>query len=108
MFSLTNTVTSWTVALPSSIQRVSGLHTWETRRRELKLTVQNYLHSVSKYTTREARLPRNIFPFKAYCLSTEIALDLSKSRINPLNTKRRLLYLKTQFVPRSKHFSSQL
>ena len=28
--------------------------------------------------------------------------------INPLNTKRRLLYLKTQFVPRSKHFSSQL
>ena len=24
--------------------------------------------------------------------------------INPLNTKRRLLYLKTQFVPCSKHF----
>ena len=28
--------------------------------------------------------------------------------LNPLNTKRRLLYLKTQFVPRSKHFSSRL
>ena len=28
--------------------------------------------------------------------------------VNPLNTKRRLLYLKTQFVPRSKHFSSRL
>ena len=28
--------------------------------------------------------------------------------INPLNTKRRLLYLNTQFVPRSKHFSSRL
>ena len=28
--------------------------------------------------------------------------------INPLNTERRLLYLKTQFVPRSKHFSSLL
>ena len=27
---------------------------------------------------------------------------------NPLNTKRGLLYLKTQFVPRSKHFSSRL
>ena len=27
---------------------------------------------------------------------------------NPLNTKHRLLYLKTQFVPRSTHFSSQL
>ena len=28
--------------------------------------------------------------------------------INPLNTKRRLLYLKTHFVPHSKHFSSRL
>jgi hypothetical protein len=28
--------------------------------------------------------------------------------INPLQTKRRLLYLKTQFVPRSKHFSSRI
>ena len=28
--------------------------------------------------------------------------------INPLNTKRRLLHLKTQFVLRSKHFSSRL
>ena len=28
--------------------------------------------------------------------------------INFLNTKRRLLYLKTQFVPSSKHFSSRL
>jgi hypothetical protein len=28
--------------------------------------------------------------------------------INPLNTKCRLLYLKTQFIPRSKHFSSWL
>ena len=27
---------------------------------------------------------------------------------NPLNTKRHLLYLKTQFVARSKHFSSRL
>ena len=29
-------------------------------------------------------------------------------QFNPLNTKRRLLYLKTHFVPRSKHFSSPL
>ena len=28
--------------------------------------------------------------------------------INPLNTERRLFYLKTQFIPRSKHFSSRL
>ena len=30
------------------------------------------------------------------------------ARFNPLNTKRRPLYLKTQFIPRSKHFSSRL
>ena len=28
--------------------------------------------------------------------------------ISPLKTKRRLLYLKTEFLPRSKHFSSRL
>ena len=28
--------------------------------------------------------------------------------LNPLKTKHRLLYLKTQSVPRSKHFSSRL
>ena len=28
--------------------------------------------------------------------------------VNPSQTKRRRLYLKTQFVPRSKHFSSGL
>ena len=30
------------------------------------------------------------------------------SYINPLNTKRRPLYLKAQSVPRCKHFSSRL
>jgi hypothetical protein len=28
--------------------------------------------------------------------------------VNPLKTKRKLFHLKTQFVPRSKHFSSRL
>jgi hypothetical protein len=32
----------------------------------------------------------------------------SKGLINLLKTKRRLLYLKTQFVPRCKHFSTRL
>jgi len=31
-----------------------------------------------------------------------------KMDINPLKTKRRLLYLKTRSVPRCKHFSSRL
>ena len=30
------------------------------------------------------------------------------NKFNLLKTKRRLLYLKTHFVPRSKHFSSRL
>ena len=29
-------------------------------------------------------------------------------QFNPLKTKRRLLYLKTQFVPRTKRFPSRL
>jgi len=31
-----------------------------------------------------------------------------KETFNPLKKKRRLLYLKTQSVPRCKHFSSRL
>jgi hypothetical protein len=37
------------------------------------------------------------------CVLTEMYVFL-----NPLKTKRKLLYLKTQSVPRSKHFSSRL
>jgi len=32
----------------------------------------------------------------------------TKGYVNPLKTKRRLLYLKTQFVPRSEHFISDM
>jgi hypothetical protein len=35
-------------------------------------------------------------------------LHVGRIRVNPLKTKRRLVYLKTQFVPRCKHFSSRL
>ena len=34
--------------------------------------------------------------------------DYAFMQINPLKTKCRLFYLKAQFVPRSKHFSSRL
>jgi len=40
---------------------------------------------------------------------TELHYDSWKKYIiQPLKTKRRLLYLKTQSVPRFKHFSSRL
>ena len=43
----------------------------------------------------------------AFIIRTKCTFLIS-TNINPLKTKRRLLYLKTQFVPRSKHFSSRL
>ena len=43
----------------------------------------------------------------SYSFHRRYMTSAADSLINPLNTKRRLLYLKTQFVPRSKHFSSR-
>jgi hypothetical protein len=45
--------------------------------------------------------------FRKYKMANVVVRDAAQ-HFNPLNTKRRLLYLKTQFVPRSKHFSSGL
>ena len=47
------------------------------------------------------------------CVSLESEMSVKilfqePADINPLNTKRRPLYLKIQFVPRSKHFPSRL
>jgi len=60
-------------------------------------------------------LRRLVHPFMALTLSVWMmcrlrpyVLQENKRHINPLQTKRRPLYLKTQSVPRCKHFSSQL
>ena len=37
-----------------------------------------------------------------------LSIEVSLFKINPLKPKHRLLYLKTQSVPRCKHFSSRL
>jgi len=47
------------------------------------------------------------FLYQAWFLS-EAQLNLNKAFINPLKTKLRPLYLKTQSVTHSKHFSSRL
>ena len=47
-----------------------------------------------------------IHVFVQLLLECEVMKCAREGSINPLNTKRRLLYLKTQFVPRSKHFIS--
>ena len=40
--------------------------------------------------------------------TTKRMKEVWQRNMNPLETKCRLFYLNTQFVPRSKHFSSQL
>ena len=83
----------------------------ELRRGSARLTFQlgpivEYKLQLLWYTEKKNVVQTNI---KALCLEYCI---LGQTRIvcifNPLKTKRRLLYLKTQFVPRSKHFSSRL
>jgi len=49
----------------------------------------------------------NMFP-RHWIRGGESTAWTARSRFNLLKTKRRLVYLKTQFVPRSKHFSSRL
>ena len=46
-------------------------------------------------------------PFRLYVGHMETII-VCPEILNPLKTKRRQLYLKTQFVPRSKHFPSRL
>ena len=46
-----------------------------------------------------------IFLLACKALKCRITTELRRY-FNPLKTKRRLLYLKTKFVPRSKHFIS--
>ena len=60
--------------------------------------------TVNIYQSTRHLIPKNFNLHQHRCEKLE-------SRIlcfNPLKTKRRLLYLKTQFVPRSKHFPSRL
>ena len=46
--------------------------------------------------------------FSSFCLSPFRICMYCENYLNPLKTKCRLFYLKTQFVPRSKHSSSRL
>ena len=51
----------------------------------------------------------DLFTFNSTCLPLSInKTPIQILEFKPLNTKRRPLYLKAQFVPRSKHFSSRL
>ena len=58
-----------------------------------------FRRNVGIYETTRRRIPESL---------SLHALLLFKKCIKHLKTKRRLLYLKTQSVPRCKHFSSRL
>ena len=67
---------------------------------KIRFIIENMIHDVlNSYMFRyRTTIIRGFLRTKEYKVQ----------HINPLRTKRRLLYLKTQFVPRSKHFSSRL
>ena len=71
---------------------------------------KNSVHCAELRTVKAAgRLIEDRFETRApWVFNSIICLVTWRSLFNPLNTKRRLLYLKTQFVPRSKHFLSRL
>ena len=54
------------------------------------------------------KMKNNCYPLNVIEASSVFSYFHDQSLFNPLNTKRRLFYLKIQFVPRSKHFSSRL
>ena len=62
--------------------------------------------SRKEYSKIDRHFPLPALPLAIIPLTTN--WSYYKKSLNPLITKRRLLYLKTQFVPRSKHFSSRL
>ena len=85
------------------------LHNWQKFKLFIaSCLIDNYLNYEFKFMTLDVDI-------KARCVgSCQISQGFLSHLcqvticINPLNTKRRLLYLKIQSVPRSKHFSSRL
>jgi hypothetical protein len=108
------------------------LNEWSTRRKDLYLTTQNTHNRLSCSRTgfepaiAACKRPHSpaldsaatgladlkLIPlFSTWCrklIRGSLNLFPLFSWINPLQTKLRLLYLKTQSVPRCKHFSSRL
>ena len=71
------------------------------------LVLSQDIKGAISHAVRLDHIPRIHSLFKYRVLYSNSA-GQTVSMINPLNTKRRQLYLKTQFVLRSKHFLSCL
>ena len=74
-------------------------------------TEANYVESTKEvsesYTSDFKEIKHSVHQGSVLC-PILFLLYVKDLPFNPLNRKRRLLYLKTQFIPRSKHFSSRL
>jgi len=81
----------------TSCHFVNGLHNWQF--------FKNFSGN-SNFQTHKSYITvlTQTFP----CRTPTVTDVLLKFDINPLQTKRRPLYLETQSVPRCKHFSSRL
>ena len=70
--------------------------------------MKNEKHFYFKNNKFEIYCPARVLQFAKMCNFQGCILQVFTAVLfNPLETKRRVLYLKTQFVPRSKHFSSR-
>jgi len=65
------------------------------------MIISESVSSCEKIYSRAAQIYKLLKPYRRKQVRQEM-------HINPLKTKRRLLYLKTQSIPCSKHFSSRL
>ena len=63
-----------------------------------------------RYKTLQGTYLKNVYTYKLHLFAVLLKKVVTKLKniINTLKIKRRLLYLKTQFLPHSKHFSSRL
>jgi hypothetical protein len=64
--------------------------------------------TANEFTLFRRKFVQKYFYSVLYTAATLVKIQKLRLQFNPLKTKRRPLYLKTQFVPRSKQLSSRL
>ena len=104
--------------VPCPLHRWTHLYCWQLPlRQQQKMGGGTVAFSWQKWLRERASIGRCtsvafLVAFALFCVSSEdkhaLTNILNFIHFNPLKTKRRLIYLKTQSVPRCKHFSSRL
>ena len=84
------------------------LHSYESNAKQIGLSYKK--REICRHVARmgEMRNANRFFVASVKVRGQWSDVHVKEDNISPLNTKRRVLYLRTQFVPRSKHFSSRL